>query len=213
MSEHWREKLRRIAEKRATVEAFQSYHIGEGRALPFNYRWEHVQAVVGLALRLARTLEADGEIVEAAAWLHDVCKLDEPHEITGAEEAARLLLDSDFPQEKIPAVVHAILVHRGMARDAGADPLEPVEAAILWDADKLSKLGVQSLIYNVSAPYANGYSMQGRREQLSTLSQEVLERTVASMNTEPGRRLAERRYEEMMQALEVWRREEEEQNA
>ena len=40
----------------------------------FAYRWEHVQAVVRLANRLAERTGADREIVEAAAWLHDVGK-------------------------------------------------------------------------------------------------------------------------------------------
>ena len=40
----------------------------------FNYRWEHITTVVTLALRLAELTGADVEIVEAAAWLHDICK-------------------------------------------------------------------------------------------------------------------------------------------
>ena len=52
----------------------------------FNYRWEHVATVVTLALRLAEQTGADTEIVEAAAWLHDVCKFThgENHPAAGA---------------------------------------------------------------------------------------------------------------------------------
>ena len=90
-------------------------------------------------------------------------------------------------------------------------PLEPVEAAILWDADKLSKLGVQTIVYNMAAPYAHGQTLAERRREFVRFAREVLRHTVQSMNTEPARRMAQRRHDEMMAALAVWEREEEEQ--
>jgi uncharacterized protein len=88
--------------------------------------------------------------------------------------------------------------------------MSPVETAILWDADKLSKLGVQSIIYSISAPYHVGKSLAERRADVKQFAEEVLARTVASMNTLPAQRIAARRYAEMMEALTFWAYEENE---
>jgi putative nucleotidyltransferase with HDIG domain len=45
------------------------------RALP--RRWAHVQGVAAQARSLARTVGGDGELLEAAAWLHDIGYLPE----------------------------------------------------------------------------------------------------------------------------------------
>lgn len=210
MNVPWRTTIRALAQQRAEDEARQAWQIGEDEAIPFNYRWEHVQAVVGLALHLAGELDADREIVEASAWLHDICKVLPNHSVAGAEEAAQVLGESDFPQAKIPAVTDAILRHAGLYRREGASPMSPVETAILWDADKLSKLGVQSIIYSISAPYHVGKSLAERRAAVKQFAEETLSRTVASMNTLPAQRIAARRYAEMMEALTFWAYEENE---
>lgn len=211
MNAVWRTQIRALAQQRAEDEARQAWRISEDETIPFNYRWEHVQAVVGLALRLAEELDADREIVEASAWLHDICKVLPNHSVAGAEEAAQLLGESNFPQAKIPAVVDAILRHAGLYRREGASPMTPVETAILWDADKLSKLGVQSIIYSISAPYHRGKSLAERRADVKQFAEETLSRTVTSMNTLPAQRIAARRYGETMRAMESWAHEENEQ--
>jgi uncharacterized protein len=207
----WQVMACRLAQERAEIEARLTWQIGKDDMIPFNYRWEHVQAVVGLALHLAEELNADREIVEASAWLHDICKMLPKHGGAGATEAIQVLKESDFPQDKIPAVAHAILRHVGLYRPDGEPPLTPVETAILWDADKLSKLGVQSIIYSVSAPYHLGKSLSERRADFKQFAEKTLSRTVASMNTIPAQRIAARRYAEMMEAMESWANEENEQ--
>src|SRR5690606_18767438 len=109
--------------------------------------------------------------------------------LRGAEEAERLLQASDFPQEKVNIVVDAIRQHEGMTRPAGAPPLQPLEAAVLWDADKLSKLGIQALSYLFSTHYWAG---KGMAERLAECQAYVtgLACTVESMNTAPARALA-----------------------
>jgi uncharacterized protein len=121
----------------------------------FAYRWEHVQSVVRLALRLATLTGADREIVEAAAWLHDVGKgLDgEDHGRAGAAAARTILGQTDFPQHKIEAVADAIAKHVGYSR---SEPVEPLEAAIIWDADKLTWLGVTSALDIASSSVTRG---------------------------------------------------------
>jgi HD superfamily phosphodiesterase len=116
----------------------------------FNYRFEHTLAAVKIARWLAAKTGADAEVLECAAWLHDCAKrlCDPGHKDTHAQEASELvegiLADTDFPVEKIPAVRHAIEHHVGLRL---ANPLEPLETACLWDADKLSKIGAASLVH------------------------------------------------------------------
>ncbi len=209
----WKKRARSLAQSRAEREAMYKWRVEDPSLIPFNYRWDHVQTVVELALHLTDQLvDADREVVEAAAWLHDICKMKPDHAAAGAVEGANLLAESDFPLAKIDAVVAAIRQHEGVTRPEGAPPLRPIEAAILWDADKLSKLGVQALAFSMSAPYANGKSLPERRADFQEFAERTLSRTVASMNTDPARRMAARRYTDMMHALSLWAVEETEQN-
>jgi uncharacterized protein len=181
--------------------------LGEGEPLPFDYRFEHVAQVTALALRLGRLLEADLEVIEAAGWLHDVRKEQPSHGTAGAAAARTILAATDFPSAKIDAVAEAIRQHVGLYREPGAPPLEPVEAAILWDADKLTKLGAQSILISLSTPHVFGKDMAERWRYVAEFADQVLGRTVESMNTTPGRKMAERRYRSTLALLSLWARE------
>lgn len=205
----WRTVCRARAQKQATSEARKSWKVASARSIPFNHRWEHIQTVVKLALWLAAECSADGEVVEAAAWLHDIRKGGPNHGVAGAKEARRILEGTDFPKAKIAAVVDAIARHVGLYRAQNAAPLEPMEAAVLWDADKLSKLGVQAVAFNLSMSYMRGLDLAQRRRNVAEFTHSVLARTVASMNTEPGREEAAHRYEAMVALLAEWEDEDE----
>ncbi len=206
----WREVVQQAARAAALEEARRLWRLDDcpQMGVPFDHRWEHVRTVVALALYLAEQLDADREVVEAAAWLHDVRKLEPNHAQAGAQAAADILAETDFPPQKVPQVVTAIRLHEGLFREEGAPPMEPIEAAILWDADKLSKLGMEALAYALSAPYARGQGLAERRKELTAFTQNVLARTVRSMNTPPARTLAAQRYANMLAALEHWAAEE-----
>jgi uncharacterized protein len=208
MAEQWRTACRRQAAAQAQQEAHTVWKLKAGQPLPFNHRWEHVQEVVELALWLAKLTNADFEVVEAAAWLHDVCKELPKHAIAGALEAERILTATDFPTQKIVLVSQAIRQHEGLKRPTGAPPLHPLEAAILWDADKLSKIGVQALAYLLSTGYLAGHTLTERRRYCQEYVEHKLEHTVMSMNTVPARRLAQHRYREMLAVVEMWAQEE-----
>jgi uncharacterized protein len=205
----WRVVCRMAAEKQATAEARKAWKVRGGSAVPFAHRWEHVKAVASTALWLARVTGADPEIVEAAAWLHDIRKGTPGHGPNGAREAKRLLLRTNFPLEKLPAVVDAIARHVGLYRAEGAPPLTPLETAVLWDADKLTKLGIQALAYNLSMSYMRGLTLPQRRSNMLEFTHSVLNRTVQSMNTLPAQQEAAQRYRDMLAMLEAWRREQE----
>jgi uncharacterized protein len=100
--------------------------VSEGEPLPFDYRFEHVAQVTALALRLARALGADLEVVEAAGWLHDVRKGQPSHAQAGANAARTILAATDFPPAKIEIVADAISKHEGLFREPDAPPLQPL---------------------------------------------------------------------------------------
>ncbi len=157
----------------------------------FNYRWEHVSAVVTLALKLADLTGADPEVIEAAAWLHDVRKdagRDHPKE--GAIFARNLLPQTDFPAEKIERVAKAIEDHMGLYRD---EPLTELESQVLWDADKLSKLGLTAAFHWTGGSLAGGrtHTMAGLIR--SARKNDWQGKTVESMHTEPAKRAAKKR--------------------
>lgn len=170
----------------------------------FNYRWEHVLAVHTLALKLARHTGADEDIVEAAVWLHDIRKLSgDRHPQEGAAFARHFLPQTDFPPQKIEAVARAIEDHMGLWRD---EPLHSLESCILWDADKLAKLGLTAAFHWL------GHTLT--REQSITLDNLIndlrdaawQQKTVDSMHTPAARRAAEQRlkhFNELWHKLET----------
>lgn len=206
-SVEWRTICQQAAAEQAIQEARMGWHLTAEQIVPFDHRWEHVQEVVHLALWLAGETGADLETVEAAAWLHDVCKGQPSHAALGAATAARILAETDFPAAKLAAVADTILQHEKMYRPVGAVPLQPIEAAVLWDADKLTKVGVQALAYMLSAHYLAGQPLKERLRDCEKFVQETLIHTVRSMNTAPARQLAEERYAHMVQVLNLWRQE------
>jgi hypothetical protein len=156
----WLEAVEEVARAAAFREARQRTGTVEVDAEPvFSYRWEHVQQVVKNAEWLLSKTEADPDIVLAACWLHDVKKGEENHARRGADFARSFLPSTGFPRAKIESVAAAIEQHEGLWRadpdweeDGGlpfraAPPIEPIEAAVVWDADKLSKMGPVSLLH------------------------------------------------------------------
>ncbi len=137
---------------------------------------------------------ADAEVVEAAAWLHDVCKWThgENHPAAGAAFARAFLPQTDFPPQKIDAVADAIAAHQGLYLD---QPIEGLEAQVLWDADKLAKIGLTAVFHWTGGALAG--------DQVRTMDDLVARgrnadwqaRTVASMHTAPARRAARQRLE------------------
>ena len=98
----------------------------------YNFWDEHIKYVVQEALVLARKYNADTEIVELAAMLHDVALIAKngtrkEHHITGAEMAETILLKHNYPQYKIDRVKKCVFkstiqkngsVKRSLARTA-----------------------------------------------------------------------------------------------
>lgn len=161
----------------------------------FNYRWEHVQAVVQVAKKLAKKTGADSEVVEAAAWLHDVAKLKgEKHPEAGAKKAKEILQQTNFPPKKIERVAKAIAEHKGLFL---TKPLKNLESQVLWDADKLTKIGQTGLIQ-----ISTMLIQQSKISSTEAMIKEWREanwpaKTVASMHTKPAKKAAKKRLAAM----------------
>lgn len=186
----WRKTVKKAMKQATTAEARQRF--GTNDPL-FNYRWEHVTAVVTLALKLGELTGADMEVVEAAAWLHDIRKEAGPkHPQEGAKAAHEILEKTDFPRQKIGHVARAIRSHQGLWR---RKPLQDLESQVLWDADKLAKIGLTAAFH-----FTPLILMKGNGTTLQTLINDArsnskwMSKTVASMHTEPAKLAAQKRF-------------------
>lgn len=151
--------------------------------------------------------EADLEVLEAAAWLHDLVNL--PKSAPSRAEASRLsaraaadyLAQTGFPAERIPAVEHAIEAHSFSA----TIPARTIEAQILQDADRIEALGAIGLARCLAVSGALGRALfhaedpLARHRPLDDLSfaldhfETKLLRLPDTMQTEAGRALARER--------------------
>jgi uncharacterized protein len=100
----------------------------------------HIVSVVDNALLLAKRLNADVEIVEVAAYLHDIawafekCRRDNEHHVVGAKKTEEILREFGYDEEFIKKVTHCVLTHRGR------NDLAPktIEAKIIANADAMA---------------------------------------------------------------------------
>ncbi len=184
MKKEWRPAVKKAMHKAAKNQAGK-------RGETFNYRWEHVQAVVETAVKLAQLTDADKEIVEAAAWLHDVRKeTKDDHPKEGAKFARAFLPETDFPKKKIEPVAKAIEQHMGLWLDK---PLKNLEAQVLWDADKLTKIGALSVFHVVGNWFTKDKPITTEEILKNGRSVDWLKKTVNSMHTKPAQKAAQKR--------------------
>ena len=171
----------------------------------FLYRWEHVCAVVAAANKLAAKVGADAKVVEAAAWLHDVAKMTkDQHPIEGAKFARELLPQTTFPAKKIEAVASAIEQHMGLYLDK---PLKNLEAQVLWDADKLTKIGLTSALHFLGGAIGGGRATTTEQYIESMRSIDWREKTVASMHSKPAKKAARKRADAVLKYLAMLEKE------
>ena len=159
------------------------------------YTWEHTLRVRNLALELARRAEADAEVVELAAVLHDIEKpVGREHAHAGAETARALLEERQVPEQLRERVVHAIDSHAG-----DNTPQHPIENLVLGDADLIdANFGLVGTWRFITIRAGHGSSVEEtilgfsdwlpRKDELTDL-----------LNTDEGRAVAADRREWMHQ--------------
>lgn len=107
---------------------------------------DHVMRVYRLSLLLAKNEKnVDLDVLIPAALLHDIARVKESndstgatdHAIIGSEVAEEILRDLGYEEDKIEEIKHCIATHRFRSGNAP----KTIEAKILFDADKLDAIG------------------------------------------------------------------------
>lgn len=113
----------------------------------FEERWKyHLYPVVIYAKKLSEIYNADKEVVELAAWLHDIKRIMgdvENHHITGAELSEDLLKNLGFPKVKIEKVKNCIIKHRGSVYYDNKN----IEEKIVACADAMSHFDFRIILF------------------------------------------------------------------
>ncbi len=153
--------------------------------------WDHhIKIVYELAKKYAVEYGADLEIVSLAALLHDIASVTdvgftEEHHIIGADIAEGLLLEQNYPIEKIELVKKCILNHRGSVL---MDKTTPEEICIA-DSDAMAHF------YSIPSLLSMVYREKGL--SIDEGSKFVLDKLDRSYNkmSEKGKTLVKKRYE------------------
>lgn len=118
--------------------------------------FDHLVRVMALADTISAREGGDLPAIWAAVALHDIGQARElqhggDHALIGADMAAELLRDTQFPRPSIPAVQQAIREHR---MTGGVLP-RTLEGRVLYDADKIDNLGAIGIgrLYMITGRY------------------------------------------------------------
>jgi uncharacterized protein len=124
------------------------------------HKLDHLERVWSRCLKLGMKLNADLEVLVAAAFLHDLGRhygLD-VHGEKSALLARPILEKIKFPKEKTKKVLDCISLHD---HNTPKGKRKLVEAQILYDADKLDAFGAVGVVRWVIYYYARGESVEG----------------------------------------------------
>ena len=165
--------------------------------------------VRNVALRIGRVEGADLDVVEAAAFLHDIARPEQDaskggicHAARGAAMAAEFLQTYPFPDGQRSNIVHCVRSHRFRENSKP----ESLEAKVIYDADKLDSIGAIGVgraflfagevgarlhVPDVRAEDTEPYSEDDTGYREFTLK---LSKIKDGMLTAEGRRIAERRH-------------------
>lgn len=120
-----------------------------------DWDWKyHIVPVAKYSKLLAKKLNADEGLAELGALLHDIGRIKfggENHEITGIQEAERILKESDYPQEVIDEIKHCVESHRGSKNI----PTRTITAKIVANADAMAHFDVFPVLVKVALKLEN----------------------------------------------------------
>ena len=154
----------------------------------YNYDFwnDHIKYVVKNAIELANKYGADTEIVELGALLHDIAMPSEhgereQHNVYGAEIAEKLLIELNYPKEKIEHVKNCVLNHRG-SKDR---PRNTIEEQCVADADVIAHFDCIPMLFSLAYKEMNLSILDGKEyvrkklerdyNKLSPRTREILE--------------------------------------
>lgn len=159
---------------------------------------EHIKYVVENAVKLAKKYNADVEIVELGALLHDIAMPSdygerEKHHIFGAEIAEQLLTELNYPKDRMERVKNCVLNHRG-SEDR---PRETIEEQCVADADVMAHFACIPSLFSLVYKEMN-LSISDGAEYVK----KKLERDYGKLSSQ-SRELLKDRYENIIKVLFV----------
>jgi len=197
--------------------AAESYVREELKHDSSGHDWTHIQRVTRLARTIAAEEKADRFRCELAALLHDIAdaKLNES-EASGLAKVRRWLVEHHVPEEDAESVMEIIST---MSYKGGHSPaMRTIEGKVVQDADRLDAIGaigiarvfaysgakgrifhdpdVKPRTTMTEAEYRNG------RDTAINHFYEKLLKLKDLMNTDYGKKLAERRHQVMLDYLD-----------
>jgi uncharacterized protein len=128
----------------------------------------HFVPMVSRAKMLAEKNNVEVELIEIAAWLHDIGSIihgREDHHITGSEIAEIKLKELNYPGEKIGLIKKCILNHRGSRNDLR----ETIEEQIIAEADAMSNFENVPGIFKAAFVYENKTQGEAKESVLKKL--------------------------------------------
>jgi uncharacterized protein len=183
-----------------TIEEVKKFVETESKKPSSKYGYEpfvyHFIPTVKYAVELAEELGADKEVVEIAAWLHDIGSVvygRKDHHLTGEKIAGDKLKELNYPPQKIEMVKRCILNHRGSQKN---NPTS-IEEKIIADADALSNFDNIPGIFKAAFVYEN--LTQGEAKESV---RKKLENKWNQLNFENSKKIIRPKYEAMMTILQ-----------
>lgn len=175
---------------------------------------DHSLRVRNVCLHIGQKENADLEVLEIAALLHDIARhmQDESHgkichAEKGAEIAKEILLNYDIPETKVNAILHCIATHRSRWTKT---PIS-LEAKILYDADKIDCIWATGVGRTFLFAWEIGSKFHDKNIDLDTTQSYTKEDTAYreymlklrfikdNMYTNEGKRIAEERHNFMVE--------------
>lgn len=185
--------------KSDVVEEVRKFVEKESRKLGAKYGYEpyefHLIPMRDYAVELAKKLSADAEIVEIAAWSHDIGSIiygRAKYHLTGVKIMGRKLLELNYPKKKINPVLHCILSHRS---SNGIKP-KTIEAKIISDADAMSNFD------NIAGIFKAAFVYEGQTQgEAKKTTKEKLVRKWNKLYLNESKKLVKPKYEAAMLLL------------
>jgi len=111
----------------------------------------HLDRVRGNAMKIAKKVECDKEVLEAAALLHDSGYKnheddDKNHYKYSMKIAKKWLPEVGFPKEKINGVLEAIRLHDNYCWEENGEKSNSTEVKIIQDSDRIDALGAIGIV-------------------------------------------------------------------
>jgi|SRR3989344_2979995 len=149
----------------------------------------HLMPMRNYAVKLAKKLNADAEIVEIAAWLHDIGSIingRENHHIVGAEIAEQKLRELGYSFERVQRIKACILNHRGSVNN----PRISLEEQIICDADAVSAFDNIGGLFKAAFIYEELNQKEAMKSVLSKLR-----RSWDKLSFQESRKIIKPKYE------------------